>query len=78
MTVACLNTLGTAASDKDKLTIFVIIGARVPMHFLSKEVGIGSRSQHLSLESRTSLIISSTVAGAKSDKLSDGKLGLGI
>jgi hypothetical protein len=55
--------------------IFVINGARVEMHFLTKEVGIGSSSQYLLLEARISLVTSPTMTGVKALRFSEGGIG---
>ena len=57
--------------------MLVIVGARTHRHFLSREVGIGSRSHCLSGVDCMSLVISSMVAGLKEVKLVGGEGGSG-
>jgi len=48
--------------DNERFTILVIAGARVDMHCLSMDVGMGSSSHCLVGACRTSLVISLTSA----------------
>jgi len=68
VTIACLKATGTVAVDKDKLTILVMIDARVRVHFFSNVVGIGSSRQCLPSEFIIKLAVSSSIAAAKPDK----------
>lgn len=63
---------------RDALTILVIVGANTGRHFLSKAVGMGSRSHCLSGEDFMARMISSTVAGRKDARLDGGNGGFGI
>ena len=54
-----------------------MIDARVRMHFFSRVVGIGSSRQCLPSEFIIKLVISSSVAAAKQDKLKEEPAGLG-
>lgn len=58
--------------------ILVMVGARTEMHFLSREVGIGSRSHCLLGAEFIRCVISSTVDGRKEVKSTGGKGGLGV
>lgn len=63
MTIDLLKAEGKEPVAKDVFTMLVIVGASTDRHFLSRLVGIGSRSHclfGLELMSRT---ISSVVAG---------------
>ena len=44
--------------DKERLTMLVIVGARIDMDCLSMDVGMGSSSHCLLGDCRTSLVIS--------------------
>ncbi len=63
--MACLNVWGNIPVERDRLIINVIVRASKWIHFFRREVGIGSKSHCLYGESRTTLIISSVVAGVK-------------
>ena len=51
--------------ERDRLMILVIVGRRTDEHCFRREVGIGSKSQLVSGESKSSLEISSMVTVVK-------------
>jgi hypothetical protein len=69
-----LKASGNRPVDRDRLTIFVMVGIRT-VHFLRREVGIGSSSQDELLDDEISLAISSQVAGANSVNRGGGEGG---
>ena len=73
----CLKLVGKEPDARDMLTMLVIVGARIGRHFLSREVGSGSRSHCLFGAALMTVIISSTVAGMKVVKLAGGRGGSG-
>lgn len=72
-----LKLAGKEPDARDKLTMLVMVGARIGRHFLSRLVGIGSRSHCLFGADLMAVIISSTVAGMKVAKLAGGRGGGG-
>ena len=54
--------------ERDRLMILVIVGRRTDEQLFRREVGIGSKSQLVSGESVSSLVISSIVTRAKEGK----------
>ena len=54
--------------ERDRLTILVIVGGRTDEHCFRSEVGIGSKSQLVSVKSVSSLEMSSIVTRAKVEK----------
>lgn len=58
--------------------ILVMVGARTEMHFLSREVGIGSRSHCLLGADFIRHVISSTVGGRKEVKSAGCEGGPGV
>ena len=74
----CLKTEGKEPEAREMLTILVMAGAKIDRHFLSREVGIGSRSHCLSGADLIRRVISSTVAGWKDVKLAGGEGGSGV
>ena len=73
----CLKSAGKEPEVREALTMLVMVGARTDKHFLSRDVGIGSRSHCLSGVDCMSLVISSMVAGLKEVKLTGGESGSG-
>ena len=63
--MACLKQDGKSPIDKDKLMIFVIVGARTGRHLFNSEVGSGSKSHCLSGRRFMMPDISATVVGRK-------------
>lgn len=61
----CLKLDGKLPVDSDKLTMFVIVGARTGRHFFNSDIGSGSRSHCLSGRRRMMVDISSAVASGK-------------
>lgn len=78
VTVDCLKFAGNVPVAREMLTMLVMVGARTGKHFLSKDVGIGSRSHCLSGADLTRSVISSTVAGLKDAKMLGGDGGSGV
>ena len=72
MTKEFLNEDGKVPEVRERLMIRVMIGVSTVAHCLSKEVGMGSRSHCLFGKDSKSLDISSSVVGAKLDKLHGG------
>ena len=63
--MACLKQDGKSPVDRDKLTIFDIVGASTGRHFFNREVGNGSKSHCLSGRRLIMPDISATVVGRK-------------
>jgi hypothetical protein len=57
-----LNCSGKTPEDKERLMILVIVGTRTEAHCLTREAGIGSRSQLVAGDRFKSLETSSMVA----------------
>ena len=76
VTIDNLNTSGKDPVARELLMMLVIVGARTDKHFLSRPVGIGSRSHCLSGADFTSFTISSMVAGSNKCKTEGGEGGL--
>ena len=70
-----LKLEGKIADESDRLTILVMVGARVETHCLKMAVGIGSSSHCLLGELRMSLVSSARSVGRKQS--SDGGLRAG-
>jgi hypothetical protein len=63
--MACLKQDGKSPVDRDKLMIFVIVGARTGRHFFNRKVGSGSKSHCLSGRRLIMPDISAIVVGRK-------------
>ena len=63
-----MNWSGKTPVDRERLIMLVKVGRIAWLHFLRREVGIGSRSQEVLGEWERSAAISSTVAGWKNDR----------
>lgn len=74
----CLKIEGKEPVAREVLTMFVMVGAKIDKHFLSKQVGMGSRSHCLSGDDLIRRVISSIVAGWKDLKLAGGEGGSGV
>ena len=63
--MACFKLDGKSPVDRERLTMFAIVGARTGRHFFRRPVGSGSKSHCLSGRHLMMLVISTALVNRK-------------